>query len=160
MRNNRTWILVIVSVLVSIGIYHSGKVSISEACSNLEEAQSSEEIRKDALIRDIHYGYICLDSLKTLTGTIKGFDNSKRISKPLLKKHINIDITGYENDILGTGWGNWIGENGRFKEQLLSEGIYLSNNDNIHELVLPYDGGFVLIPYQMLFVMAQNAIGQ
>lgn len=98
------------------------------------------------LLKDVHYGYVSLDSIKILTKQLPGFNNSQRISSNRITSKASINVKGYEYQFLGKDDGvQW---RNAYKKELEEEGIYYDEKERL--LTMKYDKGYVLIPYQIL----------
>lgn len=118
----------------------------NQSIENMDSLKSKSKKKHNTLIREIHYGYVNLDSIKTLTKQLPEFNNSKRISTSRIKDRATIDIKGYEYQFFGKDDGKqW---RNAYKEEFEKAGISYDEKDGL--LTMKYDKGCVLIPYQIL----------
>lgn len=112
----------------------------------VDSISSVQQKVQSVLRKDVHYGYVSLDSIKILTKQLPGFNNSQRISSNRLTSKASINVKGYEYEFLGKDDGiQW---RNAYKEALEESGISYDEKERM--LTMKYDKGYVLIPYQIL----------
>lgn len=113
---------------------------------SVDSTSSDQQKVQSVLLKDVHYGYVYLDSIKILTKQISGFNNSQRISSNRISSKATINIKGYEYEFLGKDDGvQW---RNAYKAELEEAGINYDEKERL--LTMKYDKGYVLIPYQIL----------
>lgn len=143
-------LLLVLCIIFTIALKHFAPVEITNCITGQDSISLSNNIIT-SVTQDYHYGYINLDSIKTLTKKISGFNNSKRISVNQIRRYATIDCTGYEFEFLGKeGRKTWWQKHcSNFNEA----GIRIIEENGKRKLELPYKDGYVLIPYQILFCL-------
>lgn len=113
---------------------------------SVDSIGSDQQKVQSVLLKDVHYGYVSLDSIKILTTQLPGFNNSQRISSNRISSKATINVKGYEYEFLGKDDGvQW---RSAYKAVLEEAGINYDEKERL--LTMKYDKGYVLIPYQIL----------
>lgn len=138
--------IVVVGFAVFLFFTSSPTIKHYELVESADSVKNTTQNDQTILRKDIHYGYVNLDSIRTLTKLLPNFNNSKRISTNRIKDKATIDVKGFEYEFFGKDDGKqW---RRAYKESLNSEGFNYDEGKGV--LTMKYDKGCVLIPYQVL----------